>query len=216
MWDGGLGNDSYCLRVIFRADGGSLWHPIKDALRPASPAKPGPSLLSAHEDDAPARTCTRKQLCASRRPAYLVGSVSYGIQLRLRVHTLFPSISFSLLWVSSPPCCCEASTRLTQETVVSGRPPMPVMAVRPNPVNYGSSRCKRFLSCLQRPAVLWWEGKRHRGRGEGRVIKRVWGFFEQWRLYFFSALSKNIFLGFCFSFRMKLFAKMWNRFVTLF
>lgn len=46
---------------------------------------------------------------------------------------------------------------------------MPVMAVRPNPMNYGSSRCKRFLSCLQRPAVC---GERERVRDREREKKK--------------------------------------------
>lgn len=49
---------------------------------------------------------------------------------------------------------------------------MPVMAVRPNPMNYGSSRCKRFLSCLQRPVVC---GEREReGNRKKEREREIW------------------------------------------
>lgn len=53
---------------------------------------------------------------------------------------------------------------------------MPVMAVRPNPMNYGSSRCKRFLSCLQRPVVCG-EREREGNRKKERERERF-GFMQ--------------------------------------
>lgn len=65
---------------------------------------------------------------------------------------------------------------------------MPVMAVRPNPMNYGSSRCKRFLSCLQRPAVCGErEGDGEREENRKRERERYLGLC--------SVIQKSIFLS---------------------
>lgn len=65
-------------------------------------------------------------------------------------------------------CACSSSPAslqiaLHRRQLFLAAPP-PVMAVRPNPMTYGSSRCKRFLSCLEQPAVLWCERERERER----------------------------------------------------
>lgn len=87
----------------------------------------------------------------------------------LYCHLLF--FNPHLLSASHKKLTCTAL--LTQETVVARRP-MPVMAVRPNPMNYGSSRCKRFLSCLQRPVVCG-EGKT---KGNRQTKRQRFGFMQ--------------------------------------
>ncbi len=58
--------------------------------------------------------------------------------------------------------------------------PMPVMAVKRNPMNYDSSRCKRFLSCLEQPAVCGerqTERKREREESILSHLKCSWSMF---------------------------------------
>lgn len=75
--------------------------------------------------------------------------------------------------------------------------PMPVMAVRRNPMNYDSSRCKRFLSCLEQPAVC---GERQTERKRGRERERSPYFvsFEMLMVNVFSSFNSFHFLAFFF------------------
>lgn len=77
--------------------------------------------------------------------------------------------------------------------------PMPVMAVKRNPMNYDSSRCKRFLSCLEQPAVC---GERQTERKRGRERERSPYFvsFEMLMVNVFSFLLTHFIFSLLFFF----------------
>lgn len=79
--------------------------------------------------------------------------------------------------------------------------PMPVMAVKRNPMNYDSSRCKRFLSCLEQPAVCGERQTERKREREESILCLIWNAHGQcfflflltlWFYFIFSLFFRSV------------------------